>query len=103
MEMQALLPSPLLGATEAKSPETSAQQSNNSKAAKVESAIDYIKQLKQQVSERDSLLDQKDQEMEQLRRELAALKRSSSVGSAAEAALQLKVESASSPNNDNET
>ncbi|KAH7381613.1 hypothetical protein BKA66DRAFT_120283 [Pyrenochaeta sp. MPI-SDFR-AT-0127] len=103
LEMQALLPSTLQGATEAKSPETSAQQSNNSKAAKVESAIDYIKQLKQQVSEKDELLDQKDQEMEQLRKELAALRRSSSVGSAADVAAQLKAEPASSPRTDNGT
>lgn len=105
-EMQALLPSPLLGATtvvEAKSPETAAQQSNNSKAAKVESAIDYIKQLKQEVSERDELLSKKDEEMEQLRKELAALRRSSSVGSAADVAAQLKAEPSSSPNTDNGT
>ncbi|KAF1841341.1 uncharacterized protein K460DRAFT_293412 [Cucurbitaria berberidis CBS 394.84] len=99
-EMQALLPSPLLGATEAKSPEPFAQQSNNSKAAKVESAIDYIKQLKQEVSEKDDMLTQKDQEMEQLRKELAALRRRSS---AAEAAAQLKAEPSSSPNTSDET
>lgn len=105
LEMQALLPSPIISALDAKSPETSAQQSNNSKAAKVESAIDYIKQLKQQVSERDDLLNQKDQEMEQLRRELAALRRSSSVGSGsvAEVATQLKNEPSSSPNTSDET
>lgn len=69
----------------------------------MESAIDYIKQLKQQVSERDDLLNRKDQEMEQLRRELAALRRSSSVGSAAEVAAQLKAEPSSSPNTSDET
>ncbi|KAL6712516.1 hypothetical protein ACN47E_000393 [Coniothyrium glycines] len=105
-EMQALLPSPQIGAAspDAKSPtESAAQQSNNSKAAKVESAIDYIKQLKQQVSERDDLLNKKDEEMEQLRKELAALRRSSSVGSTAEIAAQFKVEPSASPNTDNGT
>ncbi|KAF2034520.1 hypothetical protein EK21DRAFT_56477 [Setomelanomma holmii] len=101
-EMQALLPSPLIGATDAKSPESSAAQSSNSKAAKVESAIDYIKQLKREVSERDKLIEYKDQEMEQLRKELAALRRSSSVGSSADVAAQLKAEPTSSPNTDTE-
>ncbi|KAF2741509.1 hypothetical protein EJ04DRAFT_422596 [Polyplosphaeria fusca] len=77
-EMQALLPSPLLGAKESKSPESStAAQSNNSKAAKVESAIDYIRELQKQCSEKDRLIEQKDQEMENLRKELAAFKTSS--------------------------
>ncbi|KAA8614715.1 phosphorus acquisition-controlling protein [Pyrenophora tritici-repentis] len=105
-EMQALLPSPQFGATpDAKSPESNAQNSNNSKAAKVESAIEYIKQLKQEVSERDNLLTQKDQEMDALRKELAALKRSSSEGSVSEveAASQPKAEPYSSPNTENET
>lgn len=79
LEMQALLPSPQIGAKESKSPESmTAAQSNNSKAAKVESAIEYIKALQEQCSEKDRLLDQKDQEMEALRKELATLKRSSS-------------------------
>ncbi|KAJ4373818.1 hypothetical protein N0V83_002557 [Neocucurbitaria cava] len=102
-EMQALLPSPLIAATDAKSPESFAQQSNNSKAAKVESAIDYIKQLKQQVSEKDDLISKKDEEMDQLRKELAALRRSDSVGSAADAAAQLKSEPHSSPSTGDET
>jgi vacuolar-type H+-ATPase subunit I/STV1 len=102
-EMQALLPSPLMNAIDAKSPDSSAAQSSNSKAAKVESAIDYIKQLKQEVSERDRLIESKDQEMEQLRKELAALRRSSSVGSAVEVAAQLKAESVSTPSTDNGT
>ena len=101
-EMQALLPSPLIGATDAKSPESSAAMSSNSKAAKVESAIDYIKQLKHQVSERDRMIESKDLEMEHLRKELAALRRSSSVGSSADVAAQLKAEPASSPNTDPE-
>jgi len=100
-EMQALLPSTLVAAADAKSPESSAAQSSNSKAAKVESAIDYIKQLKQEVSEKDRLIESKDQEMEQLRKELAALRRSSSVGSAAELASQLKSEPVSTPSTDN--
>jgi predicted RNase H-like nuclease (RuvC/YqgF family) len=104
-EMQALLPSPQLGAAvpDAKSPEANAQNSNNSKAAKVESAIEYIKQLKQEVSERDDLLSQKDQEMDALRKELAALRRSSSEGSGGDTAAQLKNEPSSSPNTENET
>ncbi|CAA9965381.1 hypothetical protein CFE70_008902 [Pyrenophora teres f. teres 0-1] len=105
-EMQALLPSPQFGATsDAKSPESNAQNSNNSKAAKVESAIEYIKQLKQEVSEKDNLLSEKDQEMDALRKELAALKRSSSEGSVSEveAASQPKAEPSSSPNVENET
>jgi vacuolar-type H+-ATPase subunit I/STV1 len=102
-EMQALLPSPLIAATDAKSPDSSAAQSSNSKAAKVESAIDYIRQLKQEVSERDRLIESKDQEMEQLRKELAALRRSSSVGSAAEIAAQLKSEPVSTPSTDSGT
>jgi predicted RNase H-like nuclease (RuvC/YqgF family) len=92
-----------MNAIDAKSPDSSAAQSSNSKAAKVESAIDYIKQLKQEVSERDRLIESKDQEMEQLRKELAALRRSSSVGSAVEVAAQLKAESVSTPSTDNGT
>jgi hypothetical protein len=103
-EMQALLPSPQLGATptDAKSPETNAQNSNNSKAAKVESAIEYIKQLKQEVSERDDLLTQKDREMETLKKQLAELRRSSSSG-ASSVAEQMKAEPSNSPNTENET
>lgn len=106
LEMQALLPSPLLDPTpDAKSPESAAQQSSNSKAAKVESAIDYIKQLKQEVSERDELLGKKDQEMNELRKQLAALKRNSSVCSVQETAAEMKAEpaSSSSPSTDNGT
>ncbi|KAF1958674.1 hypothetical protein CC80DRAFT_514738 [Byssothecium circinans] len=78
-EMQALLPSPDINAKDtAKSPDTGGPQSNNSKAAKVESAIEYIKQLQQQCFDKDRLLDRKDQEMEALRKELAALKANSS-------------------------
>ncbi|KAI4653867.1 hypothetical protein J4E93_001635 [Alternaria ventricosa] len=103
-EMQALLPSPQLGAIpDAKSPETNAQNSNNSKAAKVESAIEYIKQLKQEVSERDDLIIRKDQEMDALRKELATLKRKGSDVLTPEAAAQLKAEPSSSPNTENET
>ncbi len=76
-EMQALLPSPIIAATEAKSPESAAQQLSNSKAAKVESAIGYIKQLKHEISEKDELLGEKDHEIERLKIELAALKQSS--------------------------
>jgi hypothetical protein len=99
-EMQALLPSPLMAAQDAKSPDSSAAQSSNSKAAKVESAIDYIRQLKQEVSERDQLIESKDLEMEQLRKELAALRRSSSVGSTIDIAAQLKSEPVSTPSTD---
>lgn len=108
--MQALIPSPHLAARDAKSPDSSstAAQLSNSKAAKVESAIDYIKQLKQQCSEKDRLLSQKDREMEALREELAALRRSSSAVSssnAAEADVQMTTEtgSSSSPHAENET
>lgn len=105
-EMQALLPSPHLSAKDARSPDSSsAAQSNNSKAAKVESAIDYIKELQKQCLDKDRLLDQKDQEMEALRKELAALKRSDSVGSssAAEVEVQMKTEKSSSPSVENST
>jgi hypothetical protein len=108
-EMQALLPSPQLGATttipDAKSPESNAQNSNNSKAAKVESAIEYIKQLKQEVEQRDEMICQKEKEMDALKRELAALKRSSgdAVSPEAAAAAQLKAEPESSPHTENET
>jgi hypothetical protein len=103
-EMQALLPSPRFGnVSDAKSPETNAQNSNNSKAAKVESAIEYIKQLKQEVSERDELLSKKDSEMDALRKELAELKQSHSDSSASEAATDPKTEPLSSPSNENET
>ncbi|KAF2659287.1 hypothetical protein K491DRAFT_712807 [Lophiostoma macrostomum CBS 122681] len=102
LEMQALLPSPQIPAQvrETKSPDSSsAAQSNNSKAAKVESAIDYIKQLQKQCSDKDRLLDQKDQEMEALRKELAAFKRSDSAGSSnpSRSAEQMKAEASSSP------
>jgi hypothetical protein len=98
-EMQALLPSPVIGALDAKSPDTGGQQSNNSKAAKVESAIDYIKQLKKEVSDKDDLLTRKDQEMEELRKELAALKRCGSVASTIDSTQELKNEATSSPTN----
>lgn len=102
--MQALLPSSRFGATsDAKSPETSAQNSNNSKAAKVESAIEYIKQLKQEVSERDELISKKDSEMDALKKELAALKQSQSEGSAPEVTTQPKNEPKPSPSEGNET
>jgi len=81
-EMQALIPPAQGGAKVEKSPElSSTAQSNNSKAAKVESAIEYIKQLQKQCSDKDHLINQKDQEVEALRKELAALRRSDSVGS----------------------
>lgn len=101
-EMQDLLPPSSQTVTpDAKSPETAAQ-SNNSKAAKVESAIDYIKQLKSEVSAKDELLQQKDAEMEALRKQLAELRRSSSAGvsssgSSSENASELKKEPASTP------
>ncbi|KAJ8104724.1 hypothetical protein OPT61_g10606 [Boeremia exigua] len=79
-EMQDLLPPSSQTATpDAKSPETAAQ-SNNSKAAKVESAIEYIRHLKGEVSAKDRLLEQKDAEMESLRKQLAQLRRGSSLG-----------------------
>jgi hypothetical protein len=71
-EMQALLPL-AQQVKEGKSPENSIQ-SNNSKAAKVESAIGYIRELQQEVSDKDRLLAEKDQEMDALRKQLAALK-----------------------------
>jgi len=79
-EMQDLLPPGSQTTTpDAKSPETAAQ-SNNSKAAKVESAIEYIKHLKGEVSKKDEMLQQKDAEMEALRKQLADLRRGSSAG-----------------------
>jgi hypothetical protein len=100
-EMQDLLPPGSQTVTpDAKSPETAAQ-SNNSKAAKVESAIDYIKHLKSEVSAKDQLLQQKDAEMEALRKQLAELRRSSSAGvssdSSTENAAELKKEPISTP------
>ena len=83
-EMQALLPSPVLNAKDAaKNLDAGGAQSNSSKAAKVESAIEYIKQLQQQCFEKDRLLGKKDQEMEDLRKELADLKARSSNETAA--------------------
>jgi predicted nuclease with TOPRIM domain len=105
-EMQDLLPPGSQTATpDAKSPETAAQ-SNNSKAAKVESAIEYIKQLKGEVSKKDELLQQKDVEMEALRMQLAELRRGSSAGfspsdssaeNITEIVDEMKKESASTP------
>lgn len=103
-EMQDLLPPGSQTVTpDAKSPETAAQ-SNNSKAAKVESAIDYIKHLKCEVSKKDELLQQKDVEMEALRKQLAELRRGSSAGmsssgSSAENTVEteMKTEPASTP------
>ncbi|KAF2271138.1 hypothetical protein CC78DRAFT_573514 [Lojkania enalia] len=92
-EMQALLPSPNGGAKDSKSPEVgSAAQSNNSKAAKVESAIEYIKQLQKECSDKDRIIDQKDQEVEALRKEVAALKGEQG-SNPPETASQMKVES----------
>ncbi|KAF2131896.1 hypothetical protein P153DRAFT_334181 [Dothidotthia symphoricarpi CBS 119687] len=85
-EMQALLPPSLNGDTEAKSPEMTAAQSNNSKAAKVESAIDYIRLLKKQCEDKDRALEVKEREMDELREQLAALRRCSSVGTSGEEA-----------------
>lgn len=97
LEMQALLPSPKLGAKDAvaNSPETAAQ-SNNSKAAKVESAIEYIKQLQKECSEKDQMLSKKDQEVGALRKELDALKKGASTSSSdvAETEKQTKTEDA---------
>lgn len=105
--MQALLPSPQIAAKDAKSPDSSsAAQSNNSKAAKVESAIEYIKQLQKQCLDKDRLLDQKDQEMEALRKELAALKGAgseSSTPSRADSESQRKAELRPSPETPNAT
>jgi predicted nuclease with TOPRIM domain len=105
-EMQDLLPPGSQTCTpDAKSPETAAQ-SNNSKAAKVESAIEYIKQLKGEVSKKDELLQQKDMEMETLRKQLAELRRGSSAGFSSsdssaenitEIADEMKTESSSTP------
>jgi hypothetical protein len=100
-EMQDLLPpGSQTGTPDAKSPETAAQ-SSNSKAAKVESAIDYIKHLKSECSVKDQLLQQKDAEMEALRKQLAELRRSSSAGmssdSSTENATELKKEPVSTP------
>ncbi|KAF2691420.1 hypothetical protein K458DRAFT_286667 [Lentithecium fluviatile CBS 122367] len=77
-EMQALLP-PSQQVKEGKSPDNSVQSSNNSKAAKVESAIDYIKELQKEVSDKDKMLADKDREMEELRKELAVIKQGSSI------------------------
>ncbi|XPS71193.1 hypothetical protein M3J07_003380 [Ascochyta lentis] len=106
-EMQDLLPpGSQTGTPDAKSPETAAQ-SNNSKAAKVESAIDYIKHLKNEVSVKDQLLQQKDAEMEALRKQLAALRRSSSAGVSSESSTEntadLKKEPVSTPATVDET
>jgi vacuolar-type H+-ATPase subunit I/STV1 len=103
-EMQDLLPPSHNVTPDAKSPETAAQ-ANNSKAAKVESAIDYIKQLKEQCSEKDRLLSEKDIEMEALRKELAALRRSSSVSTpnTSETAAPPKSEPVTTPTASDET
>ncbi|KAF2021636.1 hypothetical protein BU24DRAFT_457599 [Aaosphaeria arxii CBS 175.79] len=110
LEMQALLPSPNIppgNANEEKSPESSAAaQSNNSKAAKVESAIDYIKQLQKQCSEKDELIVKKDQEMEALRKELAALKGVSGPTNASTPTVDVPVKgekTSSSPSSDSAT
>ena len=104
--MQDLLPpGSQTGTPDAKSPETAAQ-SNNSKAAKVESAIEYIKLLKSEVSTKDLLLEQKDAEMESLRKQLAELRRGSSadissnessVENTVESTAELKKEPVSTP------
>ncbi|KAH6620120.1 hypothetical protein C7974DRAFT_398939 [Boeremia exigua] len=111
-EMQDLLPPGSQAALpDAKSPETAAQ-SNNSKAAKVESAIEYIKHLKGEVSAKDRMLEQKDAEMESLRKQLAQLRRGSSVGvssndspveSAVGSTAELKMEPAATPAASDET
>lgn len=83
-EMQALLPSssmasPSLGAKDAKSPDmaegsagasasANANKSNDSKAAKVESAIEYIKQLQKENREKDRLLEEMRKEIEELKK-----------------------------------
>jgi hypothetical protein len=84
--MQTLLPSPQIKAKDADDsrslegggsgkPMTAAQQSNNSKAATVESAIEYIRGLQKLQMEKEEIISKKDEEMEALRRELAALRR----------------------------
>jgi predicted nuclease with TOPRIM domain len=106
--MQALLPSPQLNAKDGsvKSPELPmSAQSNNSKAAKVESAIEYIKQLQKECSEKDRLLRERDEEMGALRKQLAALKsgEAATSPSSAEADSQTKTEKSASPGSENET
>lgn len=98
--MQSLLPSPQITAKDAKSPDGSggsaggstAQQQSNSKAATVESAIEYIKTLQKRmdeqdrlVSEKDRLIGEKDKEMEALRKELKELAASKKGNPATEA------------------
>jgi predicted nuclease with TOPRIM domain len=103
--MQALLPSPKLGAKDAaaKSPElSSAAQSSNSKAAKVESAIEYIKQLQKECSEKDQLLSKKDQEVGALRKELDALKKGASTSSSAIAETEVQMQTGDTSNSDSE-
>lgn len=97
--MQALLPASQQ-IKEGKSPDNSLQ-SNNSKAAKVESAIDYIRELQQECSDKDKLLVEKDREVEELRKELAALKQSSSsnIASNSQAAAATTQENAPSREN----
>jgi predicted nuclease with TOPRIM domain len=101
--MQALLPPPKNGTkdSETKSPElSSAAQSNNSKAAKVESAIEYIKQLKKQCSEKDELLSKKDEEMVALRKQLDELKKGAPASSADATTQEVKEKSAGQPDED---
>jgi hypothetical protein len=100
-EMESLLPASRR-TKDGKSPENSIQ-SNNSKAAKVESAIDYIKELQQESSDKDRLLVEKDREMEALRKELAAAKQTSSGGLASNSQTATPVTQKIAPSRENAT
>lgn len=76
-EMQSLLPSRSgikAESGESKSPEGPIQQSN-SKAATVESAIEYIKVLKDEATQREQQLQQHENEIEMLRKKMSDLQK----------------------------
>jgi vacuolar-type H+-ATPase subunit I/STV1 len=100
-EMQQLLPL-AQQVKEGKSPENSIQASN-SKAAKVESAIGYIRELQQEVSNKDKLLAERDQEMEALRKELAALRQGSSAAPACNSETAATTTQDNAPSRENAT
>lgn len=78
-ELQALLPSPSLRAQEdaaiaAAAAKSEGPNSNNSKAAKVESATEYIKQLKRECEDKERMIRERDEEVGRLKREIESLK-----------------------------
>lgn len=75
--LQAILPSSLDEVIEIETSDSCAAQASNCKAGRIEIAVKCIRRLQRQVSEKSLLLQARNQEIERLKRDLAAEQRSS--------------------------